>query len=161
MRPSEMFLKIWRYRSQTDQEETPEDFALCAEAWAQIRALEELQAWETERTAVPRDEEVRADQFTYMEEAPGDPSPAAPDDGGPIDALRMTPRERKRQIRDRILRAREQGFTAAQIAEAAGGSVTDDTVFRIINAVKTDIRAYERIDLALDKLMGKEECENA
>lgn len=41
-RPSEIFLTLWRYRSQTDREETPGDFELCAEAWARIRELEQM-----------------------------------------------------------------------------------------------------------------------
>ena len=39
-RPSEVFLALWRFRTTRDDEETPEDFALCAEAWAEIRRME-------------------------------------------------------------------------------------------------------------------------
>lgn len=48
-RPSEVFLALWRFRTTHDDEETPEDFALCADAWRKIQSLEEIYAEASER----------------------------------------------------------------------------------------------------------------
>ena len=147
MKASEIFLRLMRYRTTHDENETFEDFRFCAEAWAKICWMEAL--------AKGTIEEEPAD-----EDAPDPPEEAAPEEETPKKAEQrpgMAVAERKRQIRERILKARQDGISAASIAEAAGGSVTDTTVYQIINAEKVDIRAYERIALALDKLLGKEE----
>ena len=41
-KPSEVFMRLWRYRTTHDDTETPDDFALCAEAWADIRTMERV-----------------------------------------------------------------------------------------------------------------------
>ena len=146
MKASEIFLRLMRYRTTHDENETFEDFRFCAEAWAEICWMEAL--------AKGTIEEDPAD-----EDATDPPAEAAPEEEPPEKAARKPDKavaERKRQIRERILKARQDGFSAASIAQAAGGSVTDTTVYQIINADKVDIRAYERIALALDKLLGKE-----
>lgn len=187
-RPSEIFLTLWRYRSQTDREETPGDFELCAEAWARIRELEQMAEWEAERGAVPgtqvdggKEEDTSSAPAGHLPpcehsslrlfgykcatgtfakhveplEGEGTRREQAQSGSEAVPAIQAgtDTRARKREIRDRILQAREKGFTAPEIAQAAGGGVTDTTIYQIINAEKVDIRTYERIGKALDKLM--------
>lgn len=45
-KPSEVFMILWRYRTTHDDTETPDDFAMCAEAWAEIREMENKQRFE-------------------------------------------------------------------------------------------------------------------
>ena len=40
-KPSEVFLRLWRYHTTACGDATPADFALCAEAWAEIRKMED------------------------------------------------------------------------------------------------------------------------
>ena len=94
-KPSDVFLELWQWRA---LDLTPEQFAECAGAWRQIVHLEEIYSM-AERARIQRahleafesraDEGVgpyagtieRSDSDTDGPENPGDPSPAAQDDG--------------------------------------------------------------------------------
>lgn len=43
-KPSEVFLRLWRYHTTACGDATPADFELCAEAWAEIRRMETKEA---------------------------------------------------------------------------------------------------------------------
>ena len=54
MKPSEIFLGLWRQWARTEKSGV-EDFTVCAEAWAEIRRMEGAEA---ERTMAAREEKI-------------------------------------------------------------------------------------------------------
>ena len=60
--------------------------------------------------------------------------------------------KKKHDIRERLLRARDQGVTAAQIRTASDDALTEKEIYGVINAEKTNIEIYRRVEAALDKL---------
>lgn len=144
-RPSEVFLRLWRYHTTACGDATAADFELCAEAWAEIRRMEEKEAAEGREKAFRR----------FMEELPvltpapkdiggKDPSPVAQDDRGGADQAdpepvsdpdtkpggkKRDPAEvgkaafatRKRLILEGLERLRGDGKTLADIAAAVKG----------------------------------------
>jgi len=178
-KPSEIFLALWYHRTQHGIDK--EDFCDCADAWLQIQeletmctskpAFEEMFPMFQEKKREP-EREIQIDQHTF--EVVSDPEktdtssvaaatetseerhtlPARRDSpqGGAQEPKPKNNRDRKREIRDRIIEARKNGINTQAIANASGGKVTDTTIYQIINAETVDIRTYERIALGLDKL---------
>lgn len=82
-KPGEVFLTLWQWRA---LDQSPEEFAACAEAWRQIVSLEEIYA-EAERQKVLKDFWETFPAWSPIMPAPtapgsitSDPSPA----GGPV-----------------------------------------------------------------------------
>ena len=157
-KPSELFLALWYHRSMKGTI-TAADFADCADAWLQIQELETMctskQAFEEmfpmfkEKKHEP-EREIQIDQHTFEIVAePEKPAEAPEEKSAPKISQNA---KRKQEIRDRIIAARKNGINTQAIANAAGGKVTDTTIYQIINAETVDIRTYERIALGLDKL---------
>ena len=60
---------------------------------------------------------------------------------------------KKAAIRDRLLKARAEGVTIAEITNAGGKGVCfESEVFGILNAAKMDMPSYRRVEAALDAL---------
>lgn len=61
--------------------------------------------------------------------------------------------KKKILIRDRLLQARADGVTIAQLTNAGGtGVCLESEVFGILNAAKLDMKSYRRVEAALDAL---------
>ena len=60
--------------------------------------------------------------------------------------------KKKHDIRERLLHARDQGVTAAQIRTASDDALTEKEIYGVINAEKTNIEIYRLIEAALDAL---------
>lgn len=54
-KPIEVFLKLWRWRTTNDGTATDADFALCAEAWEEIRKMEAVIAHSSAEEWLPAD----------------------------------------------------------------------------------------------------------
>ena len=59
---------------------------------------------------------------------------------------------KKTAIRDRLIAARKDGVTIAQIVEASAGGLTDSVIFKIINTEKVPFDAYRALGAALEAL---------
>ena len=60
---------------------------------------------------------------------------------------------KKAAIRDRLLKARAEGVTIAEITNAGSKGVCfESEVFGILNAAKMDMQSYRRVEAALDAL---------
>ena len=60
---------------------------------------------------------------------------------------------KKAEIRDRLLKARAEGVTIAEITNAGGKGVCfEGEVLGILNAAKVDMPSYRRVEAALDAL---------
>ena len=158
-KPSELFLSLWHFMMCNLTTVSQKDFLECAEAWQQIRVMEIM------LTTPEPEKEVQIDQHTYEVEetdtssvatATASPQGEAQEERDTAEEGQeekpKSNRERKQEIRDRILTARKNGISTQSIADAAGGQVTDDTIYQIINAMRVDIRTYERIARGLDEL---------
>lgn len=103
---SEVFLTLWRWRTTHDPEATPADFALCAEAWAEIRRMEALNLtwclhpWYRPELIepVPENGPIRTPEE--------DPSPAAQDDKGEAAQADKTDEETEKWLADRQEKAK-------------------------------------------------------
>lgn len=61
--------------------------------------------------------------------------------------------KKKTLIRDRLLKARAEGVTIAQLTHAGGTDVCFEAeIFGILNAAKVDMKSYRRVEAALDAL---------
>ena len=60
--------------------------------------------------------------------------------------------KKKAAIRDRLIAARAEGMTIPQLVEASGGKLEDEDIFGILNAAKTDMDTYRRLEAALEAL---------
>lgn len=61
--------------------------------------------------------------------------------------------KKKTLIRDRLLKARAEGVTIAQLTHAGGTDVCFETeIFGILNAAKVDMKSYRRVEAALEAL---------
>lgn len=60
--------------------------------------------------------------------------------------------KKKAAIRDRLVSARAEGMTIPQLVEASGGKLEDEDIFGILNAAKTDMDTYRRLEAALEAL---------
>ena len=101
---SEVFLTLWRWRTTHDPEATPADFALCAEAWAEIRRMEATYSWReywSDMTA--QDTRKKGGPIRTPEE---DPSPAAQDDKGEAAQADKTDEETEKWLADRQEKAK-------------------------------------------------------
>ena len=59
---------------------------------------------------------------------------------------------KKTAIRDRLIAARKDGVTIAQIVDASAGGLTDSVIFKIINTEKVPFDAYRALGAALEAL---------
>lgn len=59
---------------------------------------------------------------------------------------------KKAAIRDRLIAARDQGVTAAQLVTASEQKITDAEIYAILNAAKADMETYRRLEAALEAL---------
>lgn len=59
---------------------------------------------------------------------------------------------KKAAIRDRLIAARDQGVTAAQLVTASEQKISDGEIYAILNAAKTDMDTYRRLEAALEAL---------
>ena len=64
---------------------------------------------------------------------------------------------KKAAIRDRLIAARDQGVTAAQlvtVSEQLEQKISDGEIYAILNAAKADMETYRRLEAALE-VLGK------
>lgn len=59
---------------------------------------------------------------------------------------------KKAAIRDRLIAARDQGVTAAQLVTASEQRISDADIYAILNAAKADMDTYRRLEAALEAL---------
>lgn len=59
---------------------------------------------------------------------------------------------KKAAIRDRLIAARAQGVTAAQLVTASEQKISDGEIYAILNAAKADMDTYRRLEAALEAL---------
>ena len=59
---------------------------------------------------------------------------------------------KKAAIRDRLVKARDEGVTAAQLVTASENRITDGEIYAILNAAKADMDTYRRLEAALEAL---------
>ena len=59
---------------------------------------------------------------------------------------------KKAAIRDRLIAARDQGVTAAQLVTASEQKISDAEIYAILNASKVDMETYRRLEAALEAL---------
>ena len=59
---------------------------------------------------------------------------------------------KKAAIRDRLIAARDQGVTAAQLVTASEQEISDAEIYAILNAAKADMETYRRLEAALEAL---------
>lgn len=59
---------------------------------------------------------------------------------------------KKAAIRDRLIAARDQGVTAAQLVTASEQKISDGEIYAILNAAKADMDTYRRLEAALEAL---------
>lgn len=59
---------------------------------------------------------------------------------------------KKAAIRDRLIAARDQGVTAAQLVTASEQKISDAEIYAILNAAKADMDTYRRLEAALEAL---------
>ena len=96
---SEVFLTLWRWRTTHDPEATPADFALCAEAWAEIRRMERQSLSPAEPgSSLCIRELLQSGPDRTPEE---DPSPAAQDDKGEAAQEDKTDEEAEKWLAER------------------------------------------------------------
>ena len=55
-------------------------------------------------------------------------------------------------IRERLIAARDQGVTAAQLVTASEQKISDGEIYAILNASKVDMDTYRRLEAALEAL---------
>ena len=146
MQPSEVFLKLWRFRTTHDDEETPDDFALCAAAWAEIRRMENELAWTEFRESMDKFREVPAVPMP----APADPSPEPMSKPDQPAAKPSSWEIWKEKVRARLMATR---FSISQVAEASEVKVED--VRGLIDSTRIPANLIRAIEKGLDKLEGK------
>ena len=59
---------------------------------------------------------------------------------------------KKAAIRDRLIAARDQGVTVAQLVTASEQKISDGEIYAILNAAKADMDTYRRLEAALEAL---------
>ena len=59
---------------------------------------------------------------------------------------------KKAAIRDRLIAARDQGVTAAQLVTASEQKISDAEIYAILNAAKADMGTYRRLEAALEAM---------
>lgn len=59
---------------------------------------------------------------------------------------------KKAAIRERLIAARDQGVTAAQLVPASEQKISDAEIYAILNAAKADMDTYRRLEAALEAL---------
>lgn len=59
---------------------------------------------------------------------------------------------KKAAIRERLIAARDQGVTAAQLVTASEKKISDAEIYAILNAAKADMDTYRRLEAALEAL---------
>ena len=59
---------------------------------------------------------------------------------------------KKAAIRDRLVKARDEGVTAAQLVTASEQKISDSEIYAILNAAKVDMETYRRLEAALEAL---------
>ena len=170
-RPSEVFLRLWRYHTVSCGDATPADFALCADAWMQIREMEamattpefripgllttDLEAMDREVRRIAGLPERTPDDVGAHEEDPGDPPDAPRDDKEPEKPARDASAisragaaTRKRKALEALDAARAAGLTIAQIAEAGSGLTVSD-VMDVIDRKALPMTVYAKLEKAL------------
>lgn len=163
-KPSEIFLRLWQYRTVTDEEATADDFLLCAEIWTQIRELESM-ATKPSLLIIkdPKEAETAKNFWKNPPEGLITPAPKADDGEGeepnPKNSHGKTTGEghgvtawavRKRAALGALAKARANGVSLASIADAAGLSLTD--VLGLSNGEKKAIPIWSQLERGLKKL---------
>ena len=59
---------------------------------------------------------------------------------------------KKAAIRDRLIAARDQGVTAAQLVTASENRITDGEIYAVIGSAKMSMDTYRRLEAALEAL---------
>ena len=126
---SEVFLKLWRWRTTNDDTATDEDFILCAEAWEEIRKMEAEKEWT----------EIR-DSVEDVPDKPVGDMPAAKPSSWQI---------WKDKVRGRLLETR---FSIEKVAEAA--EVKVDDVRALADSTQIPAALIKAIEKGLDQLEG-------
>ena len=136
-------------------------------------------AYERENAPEPDPQVItRADLYPVMRELMQDALRSAADDGPPrasragiashenprvasaptiteIPGPQTRPRAwaaKKAAIRDRLIAARDQGVTAAQLVTASEQKISAAEIYAILNAAKADMDTYRRLEAALEAL---------
>lgn len=146
LKASDVFLKLWRFRTTHDDEETPADFALCATSWADIRRMENELAWTELRESLDRFREAPA----VLMPAPADPAPEPVSKPDQPAAKPSSWEIWKEKVRARLMATR---FSISQVAEASEVKVED--VRRLIDSTRIPANLIRAIERGLDKLEGK------
>ena len=122
-------------------------------------------AYERENAPEPDPQIItRADLYPVMRELMQDALRSAAGDGPPR-ASAPTVAEihgpqtgvkgwaaKKAAIRDRLIAARDQGVTAAQLVTASEQKISDGEIYAILNAAKADMETYRMLEAALEAL---------
>ena len=168
-RPSEVFLRLWRWHATSCGDATAADFELCAEAWAEIRRMETKEAAEntagraspapTERTdSAPEpvsDSDTEADTSST---ASGPPSPQGEGNPG-RDAAEIARKgfaTRKQKAAEALDQLRAAGVALADIAAAAKG-LTISEVMDALERKNLALPVWAKIEKAVAKLNAQRE----
>ena len=164
---SEVFLTLWRWRTTHDPEATPADFALCAEAWAEIRKMEALNPtwclhpWYRPKAAEPVPE---SGPIRTPEE---DPSPAAQDDdtkekegAAASEKLKASAAKalasRKRTCKETLEALRADGASLQDIADA-DQLLTLEKVLAFLSAQPVSVATLAALERAAAALKARRE----
>ena len=141
-KPSEVFLKLWRWRTTNDTTATDEDFTLCAEAWEEIRRMECELAWEKIREGMDGERQsLTADAEPPLHKGAEDP-PTLP---VKVSSWQIW----KDRVRERLLSTR---FSIEKVAEAA--EVKIDDVRALADSTQIPAALIKAIERGLEKLEG-------
>jgi len=164
-KPSEIFLRLWQYRTATDEEATADDFVLCADIWVQIREMETMAKKPSLliiKDPVGQKEPETPSQLTEtaeMEETVAPASEVISEDPAPKKTHGKTTGEgkgvtawavRKRAALGALAKARANGVTLASIAFESGLSLSD--VMALSNGAKMAAPIWSQLERGLRKL---------
>lgn len=162
--PSEIFLRLWRFRCRADSEETPEDFRLCADAYSWIRAREAEEAEKFSVTFMPENaaqSQQEAPQPTeplpiFSPRIVLDPCPdvvmAEPEPAPepPRPKARVTDLAKKKtRIRAELESRRETGTGLQDVVDASRGRVTMAMLLDALDAMPLTVAQWEDIGKAI------------
>ena len=159
-KPSEVFLRLWRYHTVSCGDATPADFALCADAWMQIRELETTAAKPQPFVVKPVVPVTAADLYRAVEgiQEEKDPSPEAQDDkdkekpARDLSAIsRAGAATRKRNDLAALDAARAAGISTADLAGTGVGLTVCD-VMDLLDRKALPMTVYAKLEKALRKL---------
>lgn len=144
--PSDVFMRLWRWRTMKDATATLEDFNLCAAAWCEIRRLE-----------AQIDNLAQAFDLDDVPEIPEPPAPPIDDEETRKKVLEENSKRGKESFRQRKLadlealqRAREAGVTMQTLADES--RLTLNEVLDLLNGVAHPIATWAKLEKGLRKL---------